>query len=105
MLPRALKASGQLDGKNLVVDYVANARNLGARAIKANNLAELKEALAQAKTFEQTTVIVVETDREMRVPGYDSWWEVAVAEVSENPDVRAARSRYEEARRKERYFL
>jgi 3D-(3,5/4)-trihydroxycyclohexane-1,2-dione acylhydrolase (decyclizing) len=99
------KASGQLDGKNLVVDYVANARSLGARAIKANNLAELKEALAQAKTFEQTTVIVVETDRETRVPGYDSWWEVAVAEVSENPDVRAARSRYEEARRKERYFL
>jgi len=99
------KSTGQLDGKNLVLDYVANARSLGARAIKANNLAELKEALAQAKTSQETTVIVVETDREVRVPGYDSWWEVAVAEVSENPDVRAARSKYEEARRKERYFL
>ena len=50
-------------------------------------------------------MIVVETDREVRVPGYDSWWEVAVAEVSGNKDVRAARSKYEKARRKERYFL
>jgi 3D-(3,5/4)-trihydroxycyclohexane-1,2-dione acylhydrolase (decyclizing) len=98
-------ASGQLDGKNLVVDYVANARSLGARAAKANNLAELKEGLAQAKTSDETTVIVVETDREVRVPGYDSWWEVAVAEVSESETVRAARSKYEEARRKERHFL
>ncbi len=99
------KATGQLDGKNLVVDYVANARSLGARATKANNLAELKDALAQAKTSDETTVIVVETDREVRVPGYDSWWEVAVAEVSESKSVREARSKYEEARRKERYFL
>jgi 3D-(3,5/4)-trihydroxycyclohexane-1,2-dione acylhydrolase (decyclizing) len=99
------KATGQLDGKNLLVDYVANARSLGARATKANNLAELKKALAEAKASVVTTVIVVETDREVRVPGYDSWWEVAVAEVSESESVRAARSKYEEARRKERYFL
>jgi 3D-(3,5/4)-trihydroxycyclohexane-1,2-dione acylhydrolase (decyclizing) len=99
------KASGQLDGKDMVVDYVANARSFGARATKANNRVELKEALAQAKTSEETTVIVVETDREVRVPGYDSWWEVAIAEVSESKDVQAARSKYEEARRKERYFL
>jgi 3D-(3,5/4)-trihydroxycyclohexane-1,2-dione acylhydrolase (decyclizing) len=98
-------ASGQLDGKNLVVDYVANARSLGARAAKAKNLAELKEELAQAKTSDETTVIVVETDREVRVPVYDSWWEVAVAEVSESETVRAARSKYEEARRRERHFL
>ena len=99
------KTTGQLDGKNLVVDYVANARSLGARATHANTLVELQEALAQAKASDETTVIVVETDREVRVPGYDSWWEVAVAEVSETKDVQAARSNYEEARRKERYFL
>jgi 3D-(3,5/4)-trihydroxycyclohexane-1,2-dione acylhydrolase (decyclizing) len=99
------RTSGQLDGKNLVVDYVANARSLGARATKANNLAELKAALLQAKTSEETTVIVVEADREVRVPGYDSWWEVAVAEVSESEAVRRARLKYEEARRAERYFL
>jgi 3D-(3,5/4)-trihydroxycyclohexane-1,2-dione acylhydrolase (decyclizing) len=99
------KITGQLDGDYLTVDYVANARSLGAHAIKANNLAELKEALVQAKSSERTTVIVVETDREVRVPGYDSWWDVAVAEVSESKSVQEARSKYEEARKKERYHL
>jgi len=61
--------------------------------------------LADAKTADQTSVIVVDTDREVRVPGYDSWWDVAVAEVSESKTVRAARSRYEQARLKERYHL
>ena len=82
------------------MDYVANARSLGAQATKAGSLAELKEALAQAKTSERTTVIVVETDREVRVPGYESWWDVAVAEVSESESVQEARSRYEKARAK-----
>jgi 3D-(3,5/4)-trihydroxycyclohexane-1,2-dione acylhydrolase (decyclizing) len=99
------KTTGQLDGKELAVDYVANARSFGARATKPNSLAELQEALAQAKASKETTVIVVETDLEVSVPSYDSWWEVAVAEVSESNDVRAARSKYEVARRKERYFL
>jgi 3D-(3,5/4)-trihydroxycyclohexane-1,2-dione acylhydrolase (decyclizing) len=39
------------------------------------------------------------------VPGYESWWDVAVAEVSELESVREARARYEEARKRERYFL
>ena len=97
--------SGQLDGDCLAVDYVANARSLGAHAIRAGNLRELKEALEKAKTLDRTTVIVVETDREVRVPGYDSWWDVAVAEVSESSSVQAARDAYVEARKKERVHL
>jgi 3D-(3,5/4)-trihydroxycyclohexane-1,2-dione acylhydrolase (decyclizing) len=97
--------SGQLDGDVLTVDYLANARSLGANAIKANGIPELKAALAKAKESDRTTVIVIETDREVRVPGYESWWDVAVAEVSDSPAVRAARNQYEEARKKERYHL
>src|ERR1035437_259256 len=77
------KESGQLDGDCLNVDYVANARSLGAHALKAATLAELKDALQTAKTMDRTTVIVVETDPAVGVPGYESWWDVAVAEVSE----------------------
>ncbi len=55
------------------------------------SFAELKEALETAKTLDRTTVIVIETEREVRVPGYDSWWDVAVAEVSETSSVRDAR--------------
>ncbi len=97
--------SGQLDGEPLKVDFVANARSLGAHAIKAATLDELKNALKEAKAMDRTTVIVVETDVTVSVPGYDSWWDVAVAEVSEMESVREARARYEEARKRERHFI
>jgi 3D-(3,5/4)-trihydroxycyclohexane-1,2-dione acylhydrolase (decyclizing) len=97
--------SGQLEGSFLSVDYEANARSLGAHAIRANGLAELKLALEKAKSLDRTTVIVIETEREVRVPGYQSWWDVAVAEVSEMESVRESRVGYVEARRKQRYFL
>ncbi len=44
-------------------------------------------------------------DRYVSVPGYDSWWDVQVAEVSEMPAVREARKAWEEMRAKERYFF
>jgi 3D-(3,5/4)-trihydroxycyclohexane-1,2-dione acylhydrolase (decyclizing) len=99
------EATKQLDGDVLTVDFAANARSLGAHALKAGTLDELKRALEQAKTLDRTTVIVVETDSSVGVPGYESWWDVAVAEVSELESVREARARYEEARKRERHHL
>ncbi|HTS29835.1 MAG TPA: 3D-(3,5/4)-trihydroxycyclohexane-1,2-dione acylhydrolase (decyclizing) [Bryobacteraceae bacterium] len=97
--------SGELNGCILPVDYEANARSLGAHAIRAHSIAELRQALEEAKSVDRTTVIVIETEREVRVPGYESWWDVAVAEVSEMESVRESRARYVEARGKERYHL
>jgi len=98
-------ASGQLDGDPLTFDFVANARSLGAHAMKAGTIGELKEALEKAKSLDRTTVIVVETDPSVSVPNYESWWDVAVAEVSEMESVREARARYEEARKHQRLHL
>ncbi|MBI4604426.1 MAG: 3D-(3,5/4)-trihydroxycyclohexane-1,2-dione acylhydrolase (decyclizing) [Planctomycetes bacterium] len=98
-------ATGQIDGGRLPVDFVANARSLGAHVIAARDVAGLVGALKEAKRQTGTTVIVIETDLEKRVPGYESWWDVPVAEVSEVPSVREARAAYEKAREKERYFL
>jgi 3D-(3,5/4)-trihydroxycyclohexane-1,2-dione acylhydrolase (decyclizing) len=97
--------TGQLDGDIVGVDFLANARSLGAHAIKAGNLAEFKKALEEAKAADRTTVVLIETDASIGVPGYESWWDVAVAEVSEVDGVRQARARYEEARKRERYYL
>jgi len=97
--------TGQLDGDLIGVDFVANARSLGAHAVKAANLAEFKKALEEAKAGDRTTVVVIETDPSIGVPGYESWWDVAVAEVSEVENVRQARALYEEARKRERYHL
>jgi 3D-(3,5/4)-trihydroxycyclohexane-1,2-dione acylhydrolase (decyclizing) len=98
--------SGHLDGDVLPIDYASNAASLGAYVIKANTRDELADALAEAQGISDVPVcIVVETDRRQRVGGYESWWDVAVAEVSENPAVQAARAEYEAAKRRERAYL
>jgi 3D-(3,5/4)-trihydroxycyclohexane-1,2-dione acylhydrolase (decyclizing) len=98
-------SSGKLTGETLPVDYAANAKSMGAHALTARTISEFEDALQQARDHDQTTVIVVETDRRQRVAGYESWWDVPVAEVSENPEVRAAREAYDAAVSAERYFL
>jgi 3D-(3,5/4)-trihydroxycyclohexane-1,2-dione acylhydrolase (decyclizing) len=97
--------SGQLDGEPIAIDFVANARSLGAHAIRAENLKDLKIALEEAKAQTRTTIIVVETDASVAVPGYESWWDVAVAEVSEMASVREARAKYEAAQKRERHHM
>ena len=97
--------SGKLDGDPIRVDFAANARSLGAHAINAVTLDEFKRALEQARSHRRTTVIVVETDPAIKVPNYESWWDVAVPEISDMEAVREARTRYEAIQRKERYHL
>jgi 3D-(3,5/4)-trihydroxycyclohexane-1,2-dione acylhydrolase (decyclizing) len=98
-------ATGDLDGDALPVDLAANAESLGARVWRAGTLESLRDALAEARTEQRPSVIVVPVEREARVPGYDSWWDVPVAEVSSRRDVQAAREAYEVARQRERDFL
>ena len=102
---RRRTASGALDGGHLMVDFAANARSLGAHAIHAADLDDFRKALEESKSTDRTTVIVVEANRDLGVPGYESWWEVPVAEVSEDTNVRKARRDYEAARKKQRYFV
>jgi len=98
-------ATGELDGDVLPIDLVANAASLGARTCRATTLKQLREALTSGAGDTQTSVIVVPVDREARVGGYESWWDVPVAEVSSTREVQDARAAYEIARRKERDFL
>ena len=93
------------DGEILPVDFVANAASLGAWAVRAQTVEELKSALVSARQQTRTSVVVIETSYDLRVPGYESWWDVPIAEVSERESVKAARQKYEEARKKERQFF
>jgi 3D-(3,5/4)-trihydroxycyclohexane-1,2-dione acylhydrolase (decyclizing) len=97
--------NGELGGDKLPVDLAANAASLGAMVIPARTVAELRDALKRAVLSETTTVVHVETDPDVSVPAYDSWWDVPVAEVSESDAVREARCQYENARRNERAYL
>ena len=82
----------------LPIDLAANAESLGARVIRAGSIDELRAGLEAAKAESRTTVIAIEVDRHEGVPGYESWWDVPVAEVSGLDSVREARQRYEAAR-------
>jgi 3D-(3,5/4)-trihydroxycyclohexane-1,2-dione acylhydrolase (decyclizing) len=95
-----------LDGDTLPVDYAGNAASLGAHVIRANTREAFTAALEEAKSIRDRPVcIVTEVDRRQRVGGYESWWDVAVAEVADNPEVQQARQAYEEAKRKQRHYL
>ena len=89
----------------LPVDLAANAASLGAQLIRCRTYDEFVAALKTAKTNTRTTVIYIQNDRMYGVPGYESWWDVPVAEVSESASVQQERAAWEEMRAKERSFL
>ena len=97
--------TGMLDGNPLDVDFAANAASLGARAIRACTREAVRGALEQARQADGTTAIVIPVDREQRVGGYESWWDVPIAEVSTIEAVQDARAEYVKARKAERSYL
>jgi 3D-(3,5/4)-trihydroxycyclohexane-1,2-dione acylhydrolase (decyclizing) len=98
-------ANGELDGAPIEIDFVANAASMGAHAVRACARDEIARALADARRRDGVSVIVIPVDREQRVGGYDSWWDVPVAEESPLVAVQQARAEYDEARRRERHHL
>jgi 3D-(3,5/4)-trihydroxycyclohexane-1,2-dione acylhydrolase (decyclizing) len=89
----------------LPIDLGANAASLGAQLIRCATYEEFVAGLKAARETERTTVIYIRNDRLHGVPGYESWWDVPIAEVSESTAVQAAREEWEAMREKERYFF
>jgi 3D-(3,5/4)-trihydroxycyclohexane-1,2-dione acylhydrolase (decyclizing) len=93
------------DAAPLPVDLAANAESLGARVTRAKTIEDLRRALEEARGSSGPVVVHIEVDRYAGVPSYEGWWEVPVAEVSEDPAVRSAREEYERSRRGQRRYL
>jgi 3D-(3,5/4)-trihydroxycyclohexane-1,2-dione acylhydrolase (decyclizing) len=94
-----------MEVESLPIDLAQNAASLGAHVIQCHSVDDVTAALVAAKQIDRTVVIHVTNDRYLGVPGYESWWDVPVAEVSELDSVNAAREEWAEMRAKERYFL
>jgi 3D-(3,5/4)-trihydroxycyclohexane-1,2-dione acylhydrolase (decyclizing) len=92
------------DPRELPVDLAMNARSMGAHVLTCETRADFARALREAKTIPHTTVIYIQNDRYVGVPGY-SWWDVPPAEVSTMPGVQEKRAEWEAMRAKERDFL
>ena len=96
--------SGKYTGKELPINFSNIAKSLGIEANKVQKSNELVRALEEARKNSYSTLIEVSVDPEIRVPGYESWWNVPVAEVSEMPSVDEARAEYEKRLKDEREF-
>jgi 3D-(3,5/4)-trihydroxycyclohexane-1,2-dione acylhydrolase (decyclizing) len=99
------RTTNRLTGPYVPIDFRAHAEAMGALALLAQTPAELRDALAQARAADRITVIVVPTEPEKRVPGFESWWDVPVAAASEQNGVRDAHEAYELARSRQRTDL
>ncbi|MDJ0757528.1 MAG: 3D-(3,5/4)-trihydroxycyclohexane-1,2-dione acylhydrolase (decyclizing) [Ardenticatenaceae bacterium] len=87
----------------LPIDLAANAESLGAYTFRCQTVADVRQALQDAKKIDRTCCIYVETDRYAGVSGY-TWWDVPVAEVSRNDVTNEVYEAYKEAVKNERYF-
>jgi len=96
--------SGTLDGSYVPVDFARTAEGLGARSFTASNAEELRQALEQAKAEPHTVLIQVNVDPEARVPNYEGWWDVPIAEVSSEASVNEVRAQYEQDIKRQRWF-
>lgn len=87
--------NGKLNGDFLPIDFAANAASLGASVWQANNRKELLRALHFSKQNTGVSMIVISITNDKKVPGYESWWDVPVAETASMESVRNARRNYE----------
>ncbi|GAB1779503.1 3D-(3,5/4)-trihydroxycyclohexane-1,2-dione acylhydrolase (decyclizing) [Priestia megaterium] len=78
------------DNQILNIDYAKTAEGYGAKTYRVNTVEQLKEALEDAKKQEVSTLIDIKVLPKTMTDGYDSWWNVGVAEVSNKENIQKA---------------
>ncbi|MBL8573919.1 MAG: 3D-(3,5/4)-trihydroxycyclohexane-1,2-dione acylhydrolase (decyclizing) [Hyphomicrobiaceae bacterium] len=81
------------------IDFAAHARALGAEAVKVDGIGELEAAVVRARASARTSVVVIDTDPLASTGAGGHWWDVAVPEVSQRPEVGRVRAGYDFARK------
>jgi 3D-(3,5/4)-trihydroxycyclohexane-1,2-dione acylhydrolase (decyclizing) len=98
------KNTHRLEGDFVEIDFAKNAESMGARIWRVNTPEELRSALAEARTETRSCVIVAQTEKYQFTPPSGVWWDVATAEVSNDPVTRKARTEYEESKNRLQRF-
>lgn len=101
---RLQRATGGAEFNNLLkdswhvnpaaIDFAAHARAMGAETEHVGSIAELEAALVRARAADGPSVVVIDTDPYPSTPHGGHWWDVAVPETSQRPEVNAARAAY-----------
>ena len=98
------RKTGEYTGDELPVDYTAHAKSMGIDAVKVKTKQRLEKSIRQARENDGSTLIEILVDRSVGVPGYEAWWDVPVAEVSESDGVTKIRKEYDKKKKGERNF-
>ena len=98
------RETGEYTGDELPVDYTAHAKSMGIDAVKVKTKQRLEKSIRQARKNDGSTLIEILVDRSVGVPGYEAWWDVPVAEVSESDRVTKIRKEYDKKKKGERNF-
>ncbi|MED3955327.1 3D-(3,5/4)-trihydroxycyclohexane-1,2-dione acylhydrolase (decyclizing) [Priestia aryabhattai] len=82
--------TGKLNGNVMKIDFAASAAGYGVKTYRVSSLEELKTAMEDSQKQETSTLIDIKVLPKTMTNGYESWWHVGVAEVSENHHVQEA---------------
>lgn len=77
----------ELNGGLIPIDFAKAASGYGVKTYTAKTLEELKVALIDAKKQKISTLIDIKVLPKTMTDGYESWWHVGLAEVSEKKSV------------------
>lgn len=79
--------TGRLDGGLLKTDFAQSAAGYGAKTYTVHSIEKLREAMNDAKKQTVSTLIDIKVLPKTMTNGYESWWNVGVAEVSTNSEI------------------
>lgn len=96
--------TNRLEAEYVDIDFAKNAESMGARAWNASTPDQVRKALREARKETRSCVIVVEVEKHRYLPSSGVWWDVAAAEVTNDPVTQELRHAYEEDRRRLQRF-
>ena len=80
-------STGQLTGETVSVDFAKNAESWGALGLRARTVEEFRRAMKKALRHDGCVVVDAKVTPKSMTGGYESFWRVGTAQVSDNPDV------------------
>ncbi|MCD6471446.1 3D-(3,5/4)-trihydroxycyclohexane-1,2-dione acylhydrolase (decyclizing) [bacterium] len=94
---------GKLNGKYLTIDFVKIAEGMGAKGFFVDTPEKLKIALGRARKIkDKPTLIHIKTEPGRKFPpGYNSWWDVPIPEVSKRKAVKESFRKYQIIKKKQ----
>ncbi|MFC7440295.1 3D-(3,5/4)-trihydroxycyclohexane-1,2-dione acylhydrolase (decyclizing) [Laceyella putida] len=96
--------TNRLNGDLIKIDFAHSAAGYGVKTYKVSTLEELQSAIEDAKKQTVSTLIDIKVLPKTMTNGYESWWHVGIAAVSNNPNVQEAHRNKETNLKKARKY-